>query len=153
MKKLLVLLGIIIMVAASSAGTFLVLDRMGALSLSGKTEMTIQVKDTAKEYDGQPIYATEAEIVEGSLSTGHRISYTFEGSLTSVGTSSSNVSVKIYDMNSVDVTNDYNLKIIPGTITVSKRPITVYYKAQSFIYDGTAKYSNDYLITEGTLAT
>ena len=64
MKKLLVLLGIIIMVAASSAGTFLVLDRMGALSLSGKTEMTIQVKDTAKEYDGQPIYAEIDYIVK-----------------------------------------------------------------------------------------
>ncbi len=153
MKKLLVILGILIMVAASSAGTFLVLDRMGALSLSGKVEMTVQVKDVAKEYDGGPLYASEAEIVEGELLAGHRISYQFTGSQTSVGTSESNVTVKIYDINSVDVTNDYDLTIVPGTITVSKKSITVYYPGHNFIYDGTAKYSEDYLITKGTLAT
>lgn len=137
------------------SSSYQVTQTLGKLSVT-KIPLTVTVDDCTKPYDGTALTASNAKITEGSLLSGHEISYTFSGSQTVPNTSDSSATatVKSGDDN---VTEFYDIKVIPGKLTVtplsgdSRIPLTIAPKAATAEYDGTAHGASEYEIVSGKL--
>lgn len=89
----------------------------GTLEIT-KAPLTVTAKSAEKVYDGKALTANTCE-VKGSLAKGHKISATVTGSQTQIGSSKNKVSnVKIVDANGNDVTSNYEITYVEGTLTV-----------------------------------
>ena len=137
------------------SSSYQVTQTLGKLSVT-KIPLTVTVDDCTKPYDGTALTASSAKITEGSLLEGHEISYTFSGSQTvpNISDSSATASVKSGDK---DVSGYYDIKVIPGKLTVtplsgdSRIPLTIAPKAATAEYDGTAHGASEYEIVSGKL--
>lgn len=89
----------------------------GTLEIT-KAPLTVTAKSAEKVYDGTKLTANTCE-VKGSLAKGHKISATVTGSQTQIGSSKNKASnVKIVDANGNDVTSNYEITYVEGTLTV-----------------------------------
>ena len=89
----------------------------GTLEIT-KSPLTVTAKSAEKVYDGKALTANTCE-VKGSLAKGHKISATVTGSQTQIGSSKNKASnVKIVDANGNDVTSNYEITYVDGTLTV-----------------------------------
>ena len=89
----------------------------GTLEIT-KAPLTVTAKSAEKVYDGKALTANTCE-VKGSLAKGHKISATVTGSQTQIGSSKNKASnVKIFDANGNDVTSNYEITYVEGTLTV-----------------------------------
>lgn len=123
-----------------TAGYTLEYDNTAAeLNITQQTA-TITVKEASKEYDGADLSASDC-VVTGLLD-GHSLDKTsivYTGSV-KIGTGESNIdksSVHIYDKDSNDITNSYEIKIVPGKLTVTPLKFTITAKSLTKTYDGT----------------
>lgn len=89
----------------------------GTLEIT-KAPLTVTAKSAEKVYDGKALTANTCE-VKGSLAKGHKISATVTGSQTQIGSSKNKASnVKIVDANGNDVTSNYEITYVEGTLTI-----------------------------------
>lgn len=89
----------------------------GTLEIT-KAPLTVTAKSAEKVYDGKALTANTCE-VKGSLAKGHKFSATVTGSQTQIGSSKNKASnVKIVDANGNDVTSNYEITYVDGTLTV-----------------------------------
>lgn len=89
----------------------------GTLEIT-KAPLTVTAKSAEKVYDGKALTANTCQ-VKGSLAKGHKISATVTGSQTQIGSSKNKASnVKIVDANGNDVTSNYEITYVEGTLTV-----------------------------------
>ena len=91
----------------------------GTLTVA-KRDITISAKPVSSEYTGSAVNATENEITSGSLATGDSIkSVEYTGGPVNVGTGTSTPSAAvIVDANGNDVTSNYEITYVEGTLTV-----------------------------------
>lgn len=90
-----------------------------------------------KVYDGTVLECKEYELVEGALMEGHRVVVDISRSIVDAGKTENTISVTIYDGETgVNVNSLYNIKYDPGTLTVTKRQITVKSDSAEKRYDG-----------------
>lgn len=76
--------------------------------------------------------------------SGHSIMLFFKGYICEVGTSSSIISkAYIYDEYGTDVTYNYEITLLEGTLTVTPRPITIATPSAWWVYDGKIHSGND----------
>lgn len=106
-----------------------------------KRAVTIKPKDATKVYDGEPLKATEWEVVSGSFVDGQSIADPqYDGSQTVPGSSESSITGWDY----AEGTNaaNYNITAAKGSLTVTDRAdgekyeITVTANSAEFSYDG-----------------
>lgn len=106
-----------------------------------KRAVTIKPKDATKAYDGEPLKATEWEVVSGSFVDGQSIANPqYDGSQTVPGSSESSITEWDY----AEGTNaaNYNITAAKGSLTVTDRAdgekyeITVTANSAEFTYDG-----------------
>ena len=106
-----------------------------------KRAVTIKPKDATKAYDGEPLKATEWEVVSGSFVDGQSIANPqYDGSQTVPGSSESSITEWDY----AEGTNaaNYNITAAKGSLTVTDRAdgekyeITVTANSAEFSYDG-----------------
>lgn len=106
-----------------------------------KRAVTIKPKDATKAYDGEPLKATEWEVVSGSFVDGQGIANPqYDGSQTVPGSSESSITEWDY----AEGTNaaNYNITAAKGSLTVTDRAdgekyeITVTANSAEFTYDG-----------------
>ena len=106
-----------------------------------KRAVTIKPKDATKAYDGEPLKATEWEVVSGSFVDGQSIANPqYDGSQTVPGSSESSITGWDY----AEGTNaaNYNIIAAKGSLTVTDRAdgekyeITVTANSAEFSYDG-----------------
>ncbi len=106
-----------------------------------KRAVTIKPKDATKAYDGEPLKATEWEVVSGSFVDGQSIANPqYDGSQTVPGSSESSITKWGY----AEGTNadNYNITAAKGSLTVTDRAdgekykITVTANSAEFTYDG-----------------
>ena len=106
-----------------------------------KRAVTIKPKDATKAYDGEPLKATEWEVVSGSFVDGQSIANPqYDGSQTVPGSSESSITGWGY----AEGTNaaNYNITAAKGSLTVTDRAdgekyeITVTANSAEFSYDG-----------------
>ncbi len=93
----------------------------GIVTVSGK-KITIKAGDATKVYDGTPLTSEVIELIEGELLEGDRITVSeTEGSQTNVGTAENIIiSVSIYNQDGENVTRNYEITLVSGTLTVTK---------------------------------
>jgi len=84
-------------------------------------ELTLQTDSASKVYDGKALRVNGFELVKGKLVEGQAFDayYVITGSQTNVGVSESVVTeIFIVDQSGRDVTANYQITILPGTLTV-----------------------------------
>jgi uncharacterized repeat protein (TIGR02543 family) len=125
-------------------------------------DITIKPEDKERVYDGTPLEASEVEVKNGRFigNDGSGVKYSFTGSQTIVGVTSSTVSIK--DWGNAGP-NNYNVTTEPGTLTVTSRrddegnaktgdeaPYTIVIKGNSadYTYDGKEKTCEGFIITD-----
>ena len=116
--------------------------------------VTFTAANQIKPYDGDPLVADETgdnkcKITSGDVVSGHTFTCNSTGSQTNVGSSTKTLSTAVIKSGSTDVSSNYDITLINGTLTVTKVPavcptITDY----NGVYDG-----NSHTITVGTVST
>lgn len=87
-------------------------------------EAVFAVESLTKTYDGEPLTTTDFTVA--GLDRAHHATATVTGERTNVGTTELTISdMRIFDENNVDVTNNYTVLTVPGTLTVEPRPVTI----------------------------
>ena len=83
-------------------------------------DITIKPEDVVGVYNGEAYAPSNYQITSASkLVEGHTAVVKYSGSLTEVGSMKSSITdVKIIDENYQDVTGNYNITRVEGTITV-----------------------------------
>ncbi|MBO4422896.1 MAG: hypothetical protein J5879_05625 [Clostridia bacterium] len=102
-----------------------------------KRHVTITADSATKVYDGTPL--TKGTYTNTALAEGDSIeSLTVSGSQTVFG-SGNNVpsAAKIVDSKGKDVTNNYDITYVSGTLEVTRRTVTVTADGGTKVYDGT----------------
>ena len=106
----------------------------------GKRAVTIKPKDATKAYDGEPLKATEWEVVSGSFVNGQSIADPqYDGSQTVPGSSESSITWGYAEGTNAD---NYSITAAKGSLTVTDRAdgekyeITVTANSAEFTYDG-----------------
>ena len=117
--------------------------------------ITITAASAEKTYDGEALTDSGSEITEGTLVTGHSYSVTVSGSITDPGTEENVPSdAKILDGEEKDVTANYEVTYVKGTLTVKKvtSEIVITAASASKVYDGKPLTDSGYSYTEDILA-
>ena len=123
----------------------------GGVIGGGTPKLVFQSASAEAVYNGAPLQAGEWSLVEGELQEGHTVHATVLGAQTDVGQSENIFSVVIYDENGADVSSDYVLEYIPGTLTVTPLAIELLADSASKQYDGTPLSCTTYKISKGAL--
>ena len=122
----------------------------------GKRAVTIKPKDATKAYDGEPLKATEWEVVSGSFVDGQSIANPqYDGSQTVPGSSES--SITEWDYAEGTNADNYNIMAAKGSLTVTDRAdgekyeITVTANSAEFTYDGNEHMAEGFKTLEATV--
>ena len=106
------------------------------------TSITLSVGDSSKVYDGKPyrFLSSDIKVTSGSLPSGYRIEATFnpEAPCDAGRYEITIKSVRILNASGGDVTNQFNITRVKGTLTISERQLVIETKAANKVYDGTA---------------
>lgn len=100
-----------------------------------KMPLAIRVENASKIYDGEPLEAIP-EITYGTLIDGHHIEVLSRSALTKVGEIDGVVELMIVDGLGTDVTDQYDITLSPGKLSVTKRAIKLASDSASKVYDG-----------------
>ena len=104
--------------------------------------LTLTAPSGSKVYDGEPLSAEDFSLRDVRLSwsvqdSRYTASYTLSGSQTNAGTGSLNVqNVQIWDRSGNNVTPNFEIKTVPGKLTVTPISISVKTSSGSKVYDG-----------------
>lgn len=152
-KKIIYIFTYFLTLAVGALICFLILSGLGKINVQG--ELTIKINDVTKTYDGSEIHSDGFQIVNGSLNNGDYVSINYTNGLTNVGSTKQNADVKIYSEDNSDVTKNYNLKVLNGTITVNKATIKIEVnKDLEYNNDySSLDLTNVYTLSSGTLPT
>ena len=116
-------------------------------SLTENTNKLIFVSDSLESYyDGSVLRGESWSMISGELKSGHKAEVTLSGSQRYVGTSQNLMQVRIVDSNGADVTSDYNIECIPGTLTVKPVNLTITSNSKTKVYDGTPLSDDGYIV-------
>lgn len=117
-----------------------------------KREITIDVLDATKEYDGKPLNPSSYQISDGSLADGDIISVEYSEGIIDSGSASAAIIKATITHNGIDVTNNYNITINEGSLNVVNRNLTIKTNSMKKVYDGLPIENASYEITAGSLA-
>ena len=113
------LVGIIFMLAVM--GAFVVYE---LLQTKDDSAVIIQTASISAEYDGTPLTNHQWSFLANPL-LGFDLVVEFTGSQTDVGQSPNTATVKVFDENGEDITDQFNIQIQPGTLTVTARALDI----------------------------
>lgn len=119
----------------------------------GELEVTTRVinvliDDATKEYDGTPLTSDVwSYLVGNQLSSNHQFEIVTNGTITDYGTTSNGYTSYTIKSNGNDVSGNYEVNVTDGTLTITKRIITVTIGSSSKEYDDTALTNDTYKIT------
>ena len=141
---------------ADAAQNYEITEVIGKIIIN-KCPITLRPVDIAHVYDGTLIVPTEFDIVSGELPPSHTIYPEYIGSLTDAGEIDTDIDltktiVKVLrdDGSEEDATENFEITVQKGKITISKRQITVRTETVEKIYDGTPLSSNNWEIVSET---
>ena len=113
----------------------------GSYTLSISTvAITATATDQSKKYDGSALLAEATGKLNKNLPSGHSVTYGVSGSQTNVGSSAKTLSsVTIRNGSGADVSANYDITRVNGTLTVTNASFTVLAPDQSYPYNGSAQ--------------
>ena len=83
-------------------------------------DISIQSQSATKVYDGTPLTKNEFTIIKGELVGGEKITVIITGSQTNVGSSKNTIQSISIKSGDTDVTGNYNITKVEGTLTVTQ---------------------------------
>ena len=98
-------------------------------------ELTVRTESESWVYDGTAHSREEYSIVSGTLVSGHTHEGTRFARLTFAGAVSNTMTLTLRDALGYEVNNNYNIHFELGTLTVSRRSITVRTATRTWTYD------------------
>jgi len=136
----------------------------GTLTINHR-KITITAVDYSTEYNGTLQTQTDStaySITSGTLADNQSIkegTVTFSGGQTNIGTYPSEIDINKANIIILDGNNEvqanYDITIVKGTLTITKRQINIATQSQSFVYDGNPHSYHEegagWIIVEGTL--
>ncbi len=129
-------------------GNYLVTTVNGTLSVTGKV-ITITAGSDEKVYDGTALTNANYSYDETNLEEGDAItSVTVTGSQTVAGSSENIPSAAVIKNNGTDVTANYTVTYVNGTLTVTQMALTITADSDTKEYDGTALTKNTFTNTD-----
>lgn len=119
-----------------------------------KRPITIKSYNKEAVYSGQPLTTGiyDFTIEDGELVDGHSAQLILSGFQTVVGSSENTFTVKITDADDNDVTKNYDVTNLYGTLTVTKKYIEITSYGGSKVYDGLALDNENWYVSEGSAA-
>ena len=117
-----------------------------------KRSVVVKPMDIEREYDAKPLTSTLPEITAGSIAMGQTVKLVTDGSITTPGTCANNVTSYAIMANGADVTENYNIIVRGGRLTVTKRALTITAASTSKVYDTEPLIDGGYSITHGSVA-
>ena len=118
-KILLFIIGAIILSSISVCGTYFALVATKSIDRK-KEELVFSVADSSKEYDAIELKANKM-IEEPELPKGYTYKADYTGTITEVGTTMASATVTIFDNRNVDVTDNYDIVVNPGILTIYEK--------------------------------
>ena len=117
----------------------------GTLTVT-KKPLTITADSDTKVYDTTPL--TKNNYTNTALAAGDTIeSVTVAGSQTAVGESANKPSAAVIKNGNEDVTANYDITYVNGTLEVTKKAVTITAKSDTKTYDGTALTNDGYTVS------
>lgn len=148
LRNSILIFGILILCVAVALVTFLALSATGLIAAE-PIALTVKVRSVTEPYDANPHRASAFDIAEGELLNGHTIeALSYTGELVSVGDCDSGMTLRVIDEDGYDVSVQYKIRIVPGTITVTPRTITVNQANVSADYTGEAVINDRFSVLE-----
>ncbi|MBQ7379886.1 MAG: hypothetical protein IJW70_09470 [Clostridia bacterium] len=123
--------------------------RSGKLTVSPR-KLVLKSGDAQKVYDGAPLIYEFWEEAVGKIPSGYKITATFSGSQLAPGSSQNTFTVTVRDQDGNLADRNFSISYLCGTLTVTKRPLTVTSYGASKIYDGTPLRYESYVV-EGSV--
>ena len=130
------------------ADNYMITKDEGTLTITqNENAIVVNAKNAEKKYDGSPLIKNEADVT--GLPEGYTAEVTVSGTITDAGTANNVVqNVVIRDASGNDVTNQFKtITKNNGTLTVTKRSVTLTSESMSREYDGTALTAPNVTIT------
>lgn len=123
----------------------------GRLEVTSRN-LTIKTKSASKVYDALPLILREYEISsETTVANNHRLSVEIIGEITNVGSVKNAIGeIIITDENGENVTSNYNISTVIGSLEVTKRTLTIRTGSASKEYDGTPLVCDEWSIVSQT---
>ena len=114
----------------------------GTLSVQAEDDLMPELKVISKtyekEYDGKPLdFDRSGYTLMGVLKEGHTSVVLLPTQITEVGTVDNEIDIKVYDEEGNDVTGEYFIEKLPGTLTVTKKPLNITANSNYKTYDNT----------------
>jgi uncharacterized repeat protein (TIGR02543 family) len=137
----------------TKAGNYTITYKPGTLSVTNENPIaiTITANSASKTYDGTSLSDSGYKLTKGTLANGDTItSATVTGSQTDAGTSSNAISLAVIKHGDDDVTANYDITYVNGTLTVNPVAIELTANSDTKTYDGTALINSGYAITSGS---
>ncbi len=111
--------------------------------------ITVKTSGATKEYDGSPLTESSWTHTSGNLVLDHALEVTTTGSQTEVGSSKNTATVVVKNGANEIVTQNYQITVEEGDLTVTAIQITVKIHDATKVYDGLPLTSSEYEITSG----
>ncbi|GEM_PF-5860092 len=111
--------------------------------------ITVTVPDVRKIYDGTGNNDCTVSVTGGlGLVSGHTLYVKTFPNVSDVGTYENTVTVGIKDADGKDVTDNYAISYVYGTLTITPRPLSLTTGSAQFIYNGTQQYTEKITVNE-----
>ncbi len=116
-------------------------------------QITVVQEHVEREYDGKMQYADEYNVTSGELCAGHKLVLPEKKTgRINVGTTPGDENPPVVaDVAGADVSKNYRISYTPGSVTVTKREITLVPLSDEKIYDGTPLVAQKYELSSGSL--
>ena len=115
-----------------------------------KQPLTVTIADVEKTFDGSADVSASYSVTEGGLLGSDRLSASgVTGSITGVGSGSVNGSFSVFN-GETDVSENYQITVVPGRLTVKAREITLTADSAEKDFDSEPLTKDSFTITSGT---
>ena len=120
------------------SGNYAITKRNGTLTVNARS-ITVTASGGSKTYDGSALTnASGCSVTSGSVVSGHSVTCSNSGSITNRGSATNTLSSVVIKSGTTDVSGNYSITKLNGTLTVNARSITVTASGGSKTYDGSA---------------
>ena len=123
----------------------------GLLVVYNRDAIIIESGSATREYTGKPLVNSNWQIKSGELSPGDVISVEVYGSQTEVGTSPNSMRVTITNSQGNDITSQYEIITLTGTLRVMKPTVEITAASDQKVYDGKPLANSGFHITPATM--
>lgn len=114
-------------------------------------EITVRTLNESKEYDGNPLTSDSWNLIKGSIPSNHTIQYVMNSSITEPGITDNEIGISILNEFNMDVTHNFTITKIIGTLQVMHRDIFIKTLDAEKIWDGKPLTHQFWEIEKGTL--